>query len=379
MNFTRKFVTASALVALLTGVTLLPFGTASSATSPFKHPTAIALDRDGHLWVANQDYFGVTEIDASTGRVMRVINARADGFIDPYGIAVAGQHVWIVSGGVEYGNGTSHVGTVTELDAATGALIRTVDLKRRGVTGLSAVSADSLHVWVTADGGGRVVELSNVTGRVLHVYRGKLNIVEPDGVASNGRDVWVVGAETGNGVVERSDVTGRWLRTFVPTHPEVSPGQTGKSPAYLSPNSVTVDAHYLWTGNGGGLSFKLNGGSVTQVNVATDRVVRTVGSAADRFMGNIRSIDSDGTHVWVVNGSVYFEGHRRGDSITELNATNGSLVRVIELHDGIYSDPTDVVSNGVDIWVTDNGGFDGIGNVLEFNVSTGKRVRDITG
>jgi hypothetical protein len=83
--------------------------------------------------------------------------------------------------------------------------------------------------------------------------------------------------------------------------------------------------------------------------------------------------------VWVVNGSVYFGKHRRGDSITELNASNGSLVRVIQLHDGIYSDPMDVVSNGVDIWVTDDGGFEGIGNVLEFNVSTGKRVRDITG
>src|ERR1700689_1605463 len=166
MNFKRKFVTVGALAALLTGVTLVPFGTASSATSPFKHPTAIALDHDGHLWVANQDYFGVTEIDASSGQVIRVINAKAHGFIDPYGIAVDGQHVWIVSGGVEYGNGTSHVGTVTELDAATGALIRTVSLKKHGVTGLSAVTADDLHVWVTADGGGRVVEISNATGRV---------------------------------------------------------------------------------------------------------------------------------------------------------------------------------------------------------------------
>ena len=252
MNFNRKFVAASALVALFTGMSFALSLNASSATVPFKHPTAIALDHNGHLWVSNQDYFGVTEIEASTGQVMRVINAKADGFIDPYGISVSGQHVWVVSGGVEYGNGTSRVGTVTELNAMTGALIRTVDVKKHGVTGLSAVSADDQHVWVAADGGGRVVELSNVTGRVVHVYRGRMNFVQPDGVASNGRDVWVVGPETGNSVVERSAVTGRKLRTFTPTYLERSPGQINKTPVYLSPNCVAVDAHYVWTGNGGG-------------------------------------------------------------------------------------------------------------------------------
>jgi hypothetical protein len=380
MNFTRKFVTTGALAALVTGMSFAPSLTASSATAAFKHPTAIALDHNGHLWVSNQDYFGVTEIEASTGQVIRVIDAKADGFIDPYGISVSGQHVWVVSGGVEYGNGTSHVGTVTELDAATGALIQTVNLKKHGVTGLSAVSADNQHVWVTADGGGRVVELSNATGRVLHVYRGRLNFVEPDGVASNGRDAWVVGPETGNSVVERSAVTGRRIRTLTPTHLERTPGQTNKYPVYLSPNCVTVDAHYVWTGNGGGLTQKPLGGSVTQINAATDKIVRTVGSAADRFWGTIQSIYSDGTHVWVVNGSVSYRGHRRGDTITELNATNGSLVRVIQLHDGIYADPVGVVSNGVNVWVTDSGGGTyGIGSVIELNAGTGALVRTIAG
>ena len=380
MNFNRKFVAASALVALFTGMSFALSLNASSATVPFKHPTAIALDHNGHLWVSNQDYFGVTEIEASTGQVMRVINAKADGFIDPYGISVSGQHVWVVSGGVEYGNGTSHVGTVTELNAMTGALIRTVDVKKHGVTGLSAVSADDQHVWVAADGGGRVVELSNVTGRVVHVYRGRMNFVQPDGVASNGRDVWVVGPETGNSVVERSAVTGRKLRTFTPTYLERSPGQINKTPVYLSPNCVAVDAHYVWTGNGGGLSQKHLGGSVTQINAATNKIVRSVGSAADHFRGTIQSIYSDGTHVWVVNGSVSYRGHRRGDTITELNATNGSLVRVIQLHDGIYADPVGVVSNGVNVWVTDSGGgIYGIGRVIELSAATGAVERRIAG
>jgi len=368
------------LLALVAGMSIAPMLKASSATDAFKHPTAIALDHDGHIWISNQDYFGVTEIEASTGHVIRVINAKTDGFIDPYGIAVAGQHVWIVSGGVEYANGTSHVGTVTELDPKSGSLIRTVSLKKRGVTGLSAVSANNQHVWVAADGGGRVVELSNVTGRILHVYRGPHNEVQPDDVASNNSDVWVVGPEAANGVVERSNVTGRKLKTVTPTHLEMAQGQTYKAPVYLSPSCVTVDARYVWTGNEGGLTFSPPDGSVTQINAATDKIVRTVGSAADRFRGTIQSVYSDGTHVWVVNGSVSYRGHRRGDSITELNAANGSLVRVIQLHDGVYADPVDVVSNGVDVWITDaGGGTYGIGSVIELNASNGAVVRTIVG
>jgi hypothetical protein len=160
----------------------------------------------------------------------------------------------------------------------------------------------------------------------------------------------------------------------------VSPGQTNKSSVYLSPNCVTVDAHYVWTGNEGGLTLKPPSGSVTQINAATDKIVRTVGSAADRFRGTIQSIDSDGTHVWIVNGSVSYRGGRRGDSVTELNASNGSLVRVIQLHGGIYADPVGVVSNGVDVWVTNTGGGRyGIGSVIELNAASGAVVRTIVG
>ena len=67
---------------------------------------------------------------------------------------------------------------------------------------------------------------------------------------------------------------------------------------------------------------------------------------------------------------------QRGDTVTELNASNGSLVRVVRLHNGIYSDPVGLASNGIDVWVTDQGGgVEGIGSVIELNASTGSVVR----
>jgi len=90
---------------------------------------------------------------------------------------------------------------------------------------------------------------------------------------------------------------------------------------------------------------------------------------------------SDGTHVWVVNGADDYRGRMHGDSVTELNASNGSLVRVILLHRGIYSDPYGLVSNGTDVWVTDvGGGEDGYSSiVLELSAATGAVVRTIGG
>jgi hypothetical protein len=128
------------------------------------------------------------------------------------------------------------------------------------------------------------------------------------------------------------------------------------------------------------VKVKLVAGSVTQINATTGKIVRSIDTAADRFWGTIGDITSDGTHVWIVNGTATYRGQRRGDTVTELNASNGSLVRVIRLHNSVYSNPDAVVSNGVDVWVSDaGGGIGGIGSVIELNASTGTMVRVIQG
>lgn len=375
----RKLLITAAVATLVASA--LPTFTldAVAAKAYFKHPFAIALDRAGHLWVSNQDYFGVTEIQASTGKVIRVINNRADGFIDPTSIAVNGHDVWVVSGGVEYANGSSHVGTVTELSAANGALVRTVSLKDHEMTGLSGVSVDAKHVWVVADGGEKVAELSAATGRVIRVYRGRQKYVEICDIATDGRHVWITSPETGAGLVERSAVTGRQRRNISPTQVETPPMGGARGPVNLTPQFVAADGHYVWTGNQQGMTFKMSG-SVTQIDAATGKIVHNVGTRADHFFSEIRDIASDGTHVWVVNGSDHTRYGRTGDTVTELSAVNGALIRVIRLRGGIYSDPFGIVSNGVDVWVTDNGGGRyGIGSVIEISASTGRIVRVIQG
>ena len=56
----------------------------------------------------------------------------------------------------------------------------------------------------------------------------------------------------------------------------------------------------------------------------------------------------DGTHVWVAN---YF-----GDSVTELDATTGGLVRVLSGSSYGFDRPVSVSSDGKDVWVANYAG-----------------------
>ena len=75
-------------------------------------PGVIAAD-GGHVWVADAGADAVTEIDAATGAVVRVISApryRLDTTVYPPSIAVAGDRVWVTDGNSD---------ALTEIDATT--------------------------------------------------------------------------------------------------------------------------------------------------------------------------------------------------------------------------------------------------------------------
>jgi DNA-binding beta-propeller fold protein YncE len=69
------------------------------------------------------------------------------------------------------------------------------------------------------------------------------------------------------------------------------------------------------------------------------------------------AITSDGTHVWVANGA--------GDSVTELSASTGALVKVISDSSYGLDGPDAVTSDGNHIWVANGGGQ----SVTEFSAS----------
>ena len=100
-------------------LTLGPMEASATSTKPihFNEPIAIAVS-DNHVWVVNAKGNSITEIDASSGAVLRVISGAADHFDEPTAIAIGGNHVWVVNA---KGN------SVTELNAENGTLMRVIN------------------------------------------------------------------------------------------------------------------------------------------------------------------------------------------------------------------------------------------------------------
>ena len=74
---------------------------------------------------------------------------------------------------------------------------------------------------------------------------------------------------------------------------------------FNGPQAVASDGTHLWVANAGG-------NSVTELNLSDGSLVRVVSGASYGFNGPA-ALASDGTHLWVAN---FF-----GNSVTELNLT----------------------------------------------------------
>ncbi len=168
---------AAAALCLTAGV---PAASASpvllSTITVGSYPLGVSSDGT-HVWVTNLADGTVTELDAATGAVISTITVGST----PYGVSSDGTHVWVTNSGRAT---TTGQGTVTELDAATGAVIRTITVGHVP----AGVSSDGTHVWVTNVGDGTVTELDAATGAVISTTCvGK----DPYGVSSDGTHVWV--------------------------------------------------------------------------------------------------------------------------------------------------------------------------------------------
>jgi hypothetical protein len=104
----------------------------------------ISDSSDGtHVWAANSFGSSVTELDAATGALVQVISGSSDGFSHPDAISSDGTHVWVANRG----------DSVTELSAATGALVQVISGSSYGFDEPDAIASDGTDVWVANVGG----------------------------------------------------------------------------------------------------------------------------------------------------------------------------------------------------------------------------------
>jgi YVTN family beta-propeller protein len=137
------------------------------------------VSSDGtHVWVT--DAGGVSEIEASSGAVIRTIHVGRE----PGGVSSDGTRVWVTNNFEE---------TVSEIEASSGTVIRTIPVGKDP----AGVSSDGTHVWVTNVGENTVseIEASNALPASVNQNTGAVTFKET--VSHAGTFSWLITFQNG--------------------------------------------------------------------------------------------------------------------------------------------------------------------------------------
>ena len=139
---------------------------------------------------------------------------------------------------------------------------------------------------------------------------------------------------------------------------------SGSFYGFYGPGAIAVDGGHVWVANE-------QGDSVTELNAGDGSLVQILSGGRYGF-DYPAAIAVDGADVWVAS--------LEGSSLTELNAGDGSLVRTVSgAHDGLDG-PTAIAVDGTHLWVTnESGGSVAGGSVTELNAADGSLVRVVSG
>jgi DNA-binding beta-propeller fold protein YncE len=288
---------------------------------------------------------------AGTAQVSpRDVRVPGEAFASPDAIAADRARVWVANNG---GN------SVTELSAATGALIRVISGQRYQLNGPVAISANADNVWVANAAGNSLTEINAATGALIRVISGKqFQLNGPQAITAGASHVWVADA-TGNSLTEINAATGALIRVI-------------SAPRYQlnGPQAVTADATHVWVASG-------NSKALTEINAVTGALIRVMSLPDVPF-----AITANGAAVWlVINvGAKSADGSRPHGSVIEVDST-GRLVRTLSSPPFADSDQGGAVASaGNQLWVTDSRFLsNGEGWVTELSPATGALIRLISG
>ncbi len=175
------------------------------AAYEFGSPSAIAVS-GSTVWVVDSGSNAVTEFSATTGSLIRVLtNASAHyGFATPNSVAVAGSDLWVVN---RSGGSTTDpdAGSLTEIAASTGALVRVVTAANDGLQRPFGIAFDGMHLWISDTSTDSVTEMNPVTTNARVVSNSSLNqnygFAGPTAVAASGGYVYVISPATASPMV----------------------------------------------------------------------------------------------------------------------------------------------------------------------------------
>lgn len=235
-------------------------------------------------------YQSIRAWNASTGALIRQIDAPQDKIDDPLGITVAGPHLWVANFST-----TTSKWYVTELDATHGTLVRTISSH---VTGPDAVAVGGGHLWVQ-DSLRTLTVYSESTGAYLRTIALPYSRSSPPpqggGMVVSGASLWVPMGQWLDVVSLKTDkVTSYKYSTAVMTA-----GDCQQFPA--------ISGSAIWIAN-------CDHQSVTEIALSDGKLLDVVRGPAYSFENPVGLVPYDGS-LWVTNQAG--EGGIPGGSVTE--------------------------------------------------------------
>jgi hypothetical protein len=170
---------------------------------------------------------------------------------------------------------------------------------------------------------------------------------QPSAIAVDQGHVWVAN-RGGNSVTEVS-ANGTWMRTVAASRDR-----------FGAPDAIVADGPDLFVVNATG--------SLTEITEKSGAFVRSISGKAFSLK-NPNAAVLDGADLWVTDGA--------SNAVTEIRASDGSLVRVVKNSVKAphgFDDPDAITVAGLDLWVAN---MKGGGSVTEINASTGSVVRTV--
>jgi serine/threonine protein kinase len=120
------------------------------------------------------------------------------------------------------------------------------------------------------------------------------------------------------------------------------------------PYFTAVDGAHVWVANA-------DGNSVTELNADNGGLIRILGGFNVPF-----GISDDGKHIWVTNNA--------GNSLAELSASDGTLITTLSGGSYGFKGPQTILDDGRHLWVTNDGN-----SVTELEAGSGAWIRTLSG
>ena len=273
----------------------------------------------------------VTELKAATGALVRVLRGGHYAFDCPDALAVTGHDLWVANC---ESNSSSGNGTLTEVNSTTGALVRVLSAATYGFQSPDGLVSSGPDLWVASSSSTAVPapSLRSTPRRARSCgswqVRPSTSVARSTSLSLARTFGWGSNCECG-----RHHTGQRHNRSARPSCQRLK--LRLRRPAV--PRRLGKD---LWVGNSGG-------SSLTEITGTTGTLVRVVKGAKYDFNGP-GPLALSNNKLWIGSG---------GNEVTEINSATGALVRVLNSRKYDFSTPNGFAFSGNDLWVASSGNF----------------------